>query len=156
VTRGFRERYGAGPLHLLGAIVSFGVIAYALSRALSLTGRPERLLLWLGGSIVAHDLVLLPVYTLLGAAALGLLVPASRRTRLRIAALNHLRAPALMSGLLLLVSYPLVAGPAGRTFMRATGLSKDVYLDRWLILTAALFVGSAIVFAVRAPGLRRG
>jgi hypothetical protein len=154
VTRRFREAYGAGLLHLFGVVASFVVVAYALSSALELTSRPGRLLLWLGGSIVAHDFVLLPLYGLLGLIAVGVLAPAARRTRLRIAALNHLRFPALLSGLLLLVWYPLIAGPAGRTFMRASGLSKDVYLDRWLLLTAGLFALSAIVFACRLPRLR--
>jgi uncharacterized membrane protein len=151
----FRERYGAGPLHLLAVLASFAIAAYALERALGLTSNPDRILLWLAGSIVAHDLILLPLYSLVGVLAAGALFAGERRDRLRIAALNHLRLPALLSGLLLLVWYPLVAGPADRTFMRATGLSKDVYLERWLLLSAALFAASAVVFALRLPRLRR-
>jgi hypothetical protein len=153
--QGFRERYGAGPLHLLALLASFAVVAYALSRSLELAANPERLLLWMGGSIVAHDLLLLPLYTAFGVIAALLLIPAGGGSRLRIAALNHLRFPALASGLLLLVWYPLIAGPAERTFMRNTGLTKDVYLERWIILSAALFVLSAAVFALRYRGLRR-
>ena len=152
----FRSLYGAGPLHLTAALVSFVIAAYALSRALSNTGNPDRILLWLGGSIVAHDLVLFPLYALLGALAAGLLLRRGTGSRLRIAALNHLRFPVLMSGLLLLVWYPLVAGPAERGFLRTTGLSKDVYLGRWLLLTAALFLGSALLFALRFRRLREG
>jgi hypothetical protein len=153
--RAFRERYGAGPLHLAGVLASFAVAAYALSRALELTANPDRILLWLGGSIVAHDLILFPLYALLGLIGAGLLVSRARNARVRIAALNHLRVPALLSGLLLLVWYPLVAGPAERGFTRTTGLSKDVYLERWLLLSAALFVISGIVFAVRVRRLSR-
>jgi hypothetical protein len=152
----FRTVYGAGPLHLVAALVSFGIAAYALSRALANTGNPDRILLWLGGSIVAHDLILFPLYALLGAVAAGLLLRRATGSRLRIAALNHLRFPALMSGLLLLVWYPLVAGPAERGFMRTTGLSKEVYFGRWLWLTVALFVGSALIFALRFHRLREG
>jgi hypothetical protein len=144
----FRERYGAGPLHLLAVLVSFAIAAYALERALELTSNPDRILLWLAGSIVAHDLLLFPLYALLGVLASGVLLR-GRRDRLHVAALNHLRVPALLSGLLLLVWYPLVAGPADRGFMRLTGLSKDVYLERWLLLTAALFAVSAAIFALR-------
>jgi uncharacterized membrane protein len=153
--QGFRERYGAGPLHLLALLASFAVAAYALSRSLELTSNPDRLLLWMGGSIVAHDFVLLPLYAMLGVIAAVVLIPAGGGSRLRIAALNHLRFPALASGLLLLVWYPLIAGPAERTFMRNTGLSKDVYLERWILLSAALFALSAVVFALRYRGLRR-
>jgi hypothetical protein len=155
LVRAFRDRYGAGPLHLLALLASFVVAAYALSRSLELTANPDRLLLWMGGSIVAHDLVLLPLYAGLGAIVAGLLVRAGSTSRVRIAVLNHLRFPALASGLLLLLWYPLIAGPAERTFMRNTGLSKDVYLGRWLLFTAALFALSAVVFALRYRGLRR-
>jgi hypothetical protein len=151
----FRERYGAGPLHLLAVLVSFAIAAYALDRALGLTSNPDRILLWLGGSIVAHDLLLFPLYALLGVLASGVLLRGGRRDRLHVAGLNHLRVPALLSGLLLLVWYPLVAGPADRGFTRLTGLSKDVYLERWLLLTAALFAVSAALFALRLPRLRR-
>ncbi len=107
------------------------------------------------GRLWLHDLVLFPFYALLGAVAAGLLLRRGTGSRLRIAVLNHLRFPVLMSGLLLLVWYPLVAGPAERGFMRTTGLSKEVYLGRWLWLTAALFVGSALILALRYRGLSR-
>jgi hypothetical protein len=151
----FRAAYGAGPLHLLGVLICLAVVGYALPTALSLTGRPERWLVWFGGGIVAHDFVLLPLYSLLGLLAVAALAPGARRTRAGIAALNHLRLPALLSGLLLLVWYPLILGPGARTFTRASGLSKDVYLERWLILTASLFALSALVLLIRLPGLRR-
>lgn len=153
--RWFREHYGAGPIHLLALLAAFAVAAYALSRALDLTGNPDRIVLWLGGSIVAHDLVLFPIYALLGAIAAGMFVPGGRRSRLRVAALNHLRVPALLSGLLLLVWFPLIAGKGERSFMRVSGLSKDVYFGRWLLITAVLFGGSALLFALRARRLAR-
>lgn len=53
VMRRFRDRYGAGPIHLLCVLATFAVAAYALSRALDLTRNPDRIVLWLGGSIVA-------------------------------------------------------------------------------------------------------
>ena len=151
----FRNMYGAGPLHLLGALICFALVAYAISTELSLTGRPERWLIWFGGGIVAHDFLLLPFYSLLGLFAVAALAPSARRTRAGIAALNHLRLPALLSALLLLVWYPLILGPGGRTYARASGLSKDAYLGRWLILTAALFALSALILLIRLPGLRR-
>jgi hypothetical protein len=150
-----REGYGAGPLHLMAVLATFAVAGYALGRALDLTSNPDRIVVWLGGSIVAHDLMLFPLYALIGALAAGAIVRGDRRSRLRIAALNHVRVPALLSGLLLLVWYPLVAGPGDRTFMRVTGLSKDVYLERWLLLSAALFAASAVIFALRLPGLKQ-
>jgi hypothetical protein len=40
--------------------------------------------------------------------------------------------------------------------MRVSGLSKDVYFGRWLTVTAVLFAGSALLFAIRLRRLRRG
>jgi hypothetical protein len=151
----FREKYGAGPIHLIAVSLGFAVGAYGLSRALELTSNPDRILLWLGGSIVAHDLVLLPVYALLGLLAANLILRRGHPSRLRIAALNHLRFPALVSGLLLLVWYPLIAAKGEHSFMRVSGLSKDVYLGRWLLITAFLFAASALLFVLRAPRLKR-
>jgi hypothetical protein len=153
--RRFRQGYGAGPLHLAAVLVCFAVAGYALWRSFELARNPSRLALWLGGSIVAHDFLLFPLYAWLGALAAGLLVPDAARTRLRIAALNHLRAPALLSGVLLLVWFPLVAGKGERSFARATGLSNEVYLERWLVITAVLFGGSGLLFLLRARRLAR-
>ena len=126
--RRFSATYVAGPLHLLAALATLAVAAYALSRSFDLLADPARMLVWLGGGIAAHDLVLLPFYSLLGLlAGAALLRPGGNPSRLRIAALNHLRAPALLSGLLALVWFPLIAGKGPGTFERATGLSNEVY-----------------------------
>jgi hypothetical protein len=152
--RRVRAAYGAGPLHLLAALAVLAVAAYALSRSFDLLADPARMLVWLGGGIVAHDLVLLPFYSLLGlVAAAALLRPGESPSRLRIAALNHVRVPALLSGLLALVWFPLVAGKGAGTFERATGLTNDVYFERWLLLSIAMFTVSGAVFALRARSL---
>jgi hypothetical protein len=151
----FRREYGAGPLHLLATTASVAIAAYALSRVFDVVGDPLRVGLWLAGAIVAHDLVLFPLYALLGLVAGGALVPDARRSRLRIAALNHLRAPALGSGLLLIVWFPLISAQAPRTFTRSTSLDVGIYFDRWLLATAVLFTGSALLFALRVRGLAR-
>ena len=75
------------------------------------------------------------------------------RSRLRIAALSHVRVPALLSGLALLVWFPLILGLDPEVFERAAGTSNDVFFERWLMLTAALFAGSALVLALRARRL---
>lgn len=149
----FRRIYGAGPLHLVAALACFAVGGYAIARIFAVVGDPVRVLIWLGGGIVAHDLVLFPIYALVGVLVAAALTYAP--AGLAMPALNHLRAPALLSGLLLLVWFPVVSGKAPRTWERATGLANDVYLGRWLAVTAALFAGSALLLAFRAPGLRK-
>lgn len=151
----FRYEYGASPLHLVAALAALAVAGVALNEVLSTTGRPGRYLLWLGGASVAHDLVLFPLYAGAGWLLARALAPGDAPSRFRIAALNHVRVPALLSGLMLLVWFPVVARRAPTTFERGTGLSADPYRDRWLLFTAVLFSASALLLAVRAPRLRR-
>ena len=151
----FRRAYGAGPLHLIAVLAVLAVALYALSRVYDVVGDADRVVLWLSGSIVAHDLVLFPIYAVLGAIAAATLIPRGHGSRLRVAALNHLRTAALLSGLLALVWFPLIAAKAPRTYERTSGLQVDVYRDRWLIATAVLFAGSALLLALRTPWLVR-
>ena len=152
--RRFRYEYGANPAHLLVALASFALAAWALAQALDVLSTLDRFLIWFLGAIVLHDLLFLPLYSALGLLAAGALTRGGERGRLRVAALNHLRVPALLSGLMLLVWYPLVARKGTSSFMDASGLSNEVYLERWLLLTAVLFGGSALLLALRARGLR--
>jgi hypothetical protein len=142
------------PLSTLIALASFAIAGWALWQALGTLSDPLRFGVWLVGAIVAHDLMLLPLYSLLGVVA-GRAVAGEHPTRLRVAALNHLRVPVLLSGLLLLVWFPLIAERAPGGYMRASGLSADGYLDRWLLLSAALLLASAFAFALRLRGLRQ-
>lgn len=154
----FRRRYGASPLHLLAALSSLALAAWAVAEVLDVAGRPGRILLWFVGAIIAHDLVLFPAYTAIGRLlqrALGLTGDdPEQRSRLRIAALNHVRVPALLSGLMLLVWFPLIARKAPQTFENLSARSADGYLGRWLLLSALLFAGSALLLVLRAWRMR--
>lgn len=149
----FRFEYGASPFHLLLALASFAVAGWGLAQVLGAVANTQGLLIWLLGSILLHDLVLLPLYSALGLAATGALARGAAPSRLRLAALNHLRVPVLLSGLMLLVWFPLILERDPVSFERANGLSPDVYLERWLALTAVLLMGSALLFALRARRL---
>jgi hypothetical protein len=70
-----------------------------------------------------------------------------------LAALNHVRIPAALSLLLLVVYLPLILRVDPDRYMDTTGLSLDLYLGRWLLISAALFLISGVVYAIR---LRRG
>jgi hypothetical protein len=45
--------------------------------------------------------------------------------------------------------FPLILGLDAANYEKDTGLSGDVFLTRWLGLCAALFLGSAVIYAVR-------
>ncbi|MDP9378380.1 MAG: hypothetical protein M3P40_12580 [Actinomycetota bacterium] len=148
----WRGLYGAGPLHLLAMVCSFTVIAAALARFVDAGSATLNLLLWFAGAILVHDFVFLPLYSLLDRA---LSIGSRRLPGPEPRAVNHLRVPALLSGLLALIYFPLIFRLSGDRFESATDMSADVYLGRWLALTAGLFVASALVFAVRASRRRR-
>ncbi len=149
-----RRSYGAGPVHLAVTVLSLAVVAYSLYRVFGELSDPLRFLIWFGGAIVAHDLLLVPLYAVLGALVVRVTRSADPSNRMRVAALNHVRVPLFLSGLSLLVWLPLVLGKGERSYMSASGLSNDVYFERWLVLSAALFLGSALLFALRLRRLR--
>jgi hypothetical protein len=144
-----RRAYGAGPLHLLGHLLLLGVAAYALSRAFQTRFAPEPLNLaaWLLGGALLHDLVLLPAYSALDAAAV--------RT-LHAPLLNHLRVPFVLSAVVFLVYAPRILDRQPRNVVNALGVEPPDYLARWLLLTAALFIGSLLLYALRAMRARAG
>ncbi|MFJ2649993.1 DUF4153 domain-containing protein [Streptomyces sp. NPDC087420] len=135
-----RRLYGESPLHLLVLLTSFVICCYA---GVLLLEEDDwgGILIWFVGAAVLHDLVLVPLYALLDRgvrSALGRRRPAPARK-----AVNYVRVPAAVSLLLLLVYWPLVTR-ASPSYEAATGLDIGVFLGRWLLITAALFVASAL------------
>ena len=134
-----RARYGASPLHLLAHLAALALAAWALLQALQLGGW-ERIVLWLAGAIVLHDMLLWPAYTTLD--RLG------RRSRPAGWA-NYVRVPVGISALLLLAFFPVICGTGERTYMRVSGESWEGYLGRWLLVSAALFVVAGALYLAR-------
>ena len=148
---GFAKLYGAGPLHLLSALASFAVAGYAALKIRDL-GAPGSVAIWFLGAIVAHDLVLLPLYSLAERIAARLTRATATPARAGAPppgalALNHVRVPVMIAGLLFLL-FPSILG-RNEGYTAASGLPSDVYLGRWLALTGALFVLSGLLYAVR-------
>ncbi|KQX50759.1 MULTISPECIES: hypothetical protein [unclassified Streptomyces] len=146
-----RRREEDTPLPLLLVLASFALAGYAGLRLLQ--GDPWGVTLWFVGAALLHDLVLLPLYAMTDRAVQLLFPPregadgttsGARRARFGV---NHVRVPAFLSGLVLLVYWPLVFRRVGH-YTAATGLPADVFLGRWLLFTAALFIASAAVLLV--------
>jgi hypothetical protein len=149
----FRRLYKQSPTHLLGFAAMLAVAGFALREFFD-SDAPDKVFLWFFGAIVAHDLVLLPLYSLVDrvlsrrpASAPGPAPYALERM--------HLRVPSVLSGLLLLVFFPLILRASRRAYGEASSLSPDPYLHRWLIATAALFALSGAVYSIRAIRARR-
>lgn len=154
----FRRLYGSGPLHLLALVASLllagaGVVGWFDSYT---TPDEERILIWLLGAIVAHDLVLLPLYSLLDRVAFG--ARHARRTGPppdHAPAWVYVRVPALLSGLIFLVFFPEILLLGNQTFNVASGLNQNVYLSRYLITCGVLFAVSGLAYAVSLGRARR-
>jgi len=138
-----RERYGASPLHLLAHLAALALAAWALLQALQLGGA-NRIVLWLAGAVVLHDVVLWPAYTTLDRLA--------RRGRPAGWA-NYVRVPVGISALLLLVFFPVMCGKGEAAYTRVSAMTWEGYTARWLLVSAALFAGSALLY-VRRQGRR--
>ncbi|GAA4605463.1 hypothetical protein GCM10023195_18980 [Actinoallomurus liliacearum] len=150
VRRRIAPHYGADPLHLLALLACFALAGYAASRVAA-AGIWVGFLIWFVGAAIVHDLVLFPLYALADVAVQrrrwGRRRPGPRvRWRPWI---NYVRVPAGLSGLLLLVWFPLILRQSGETYRKAVGLGLSPYLGRWLLVTGVLFAGSAIIYALR-------
>ncbi len=148
--RRLRSSHASRPLHLIALLASFALTAAAVvgwfQRPRDLAGVLE----WLVAAIVIHDIVLMPLYTLVDRVTLGLLhrrlVPAHRR-----GVVNHttyVRVPAIMSALLFAILFPVILGLGSRTELNASGVREHGYLVRWLLLTGALFAVSGTAYTV--------
>jgi hypothetical protein len=138
-----RGRFALGsPLHILLLSCSFALAVYAGVRLLA--DDWLGVALWVVGAALLHDLVLLPLY----AAADRAVVRGLGRVRRREWVM-YVRVPAALSGLLLLVWFPLISGMVEERYRSATGLPPEVFLTRWLLITAVLFAGSALLLALR-------
>jgi hypothetical protein len=148
----FARRYGAHPAHLAGHLLLFALAFWAISTMLDMRAAGNWLL-WLVAAAVLHDLVLLPLYAVPDRVlARGL----AGRGAPRVRVINHIRVPVAVSGVLLLVSFPLVLERAPGNIARVAGFAPSGYLAAWLGLSAGAFLLSAIVYGVRLARVARG
>ena len=137
----FRDHYGASPVHALAHLAAFGVAGFVVLQFLDLRATAN-VLIWFVAAVVLHDFILLPFYSGLDRAAQTI---GERR-----GAVNYLRVPLGLSGLLLLVFFPLICGRSTAKLEQVSGAPAADYLARWLLITAALCAGSAVLYLVRS------
>ena len=137
--------YGANPLHLLALLGCFALAGYAASQLVQ--SHPLGAAIWFLGAVVGHDLLLLPLYSLADRSALAAIRHRSPRLP-AVPWINYLRVPAGLSGLLLLIWFPLILR-LGTQYHASTTLSPDPFLWHWLAVTGALFLLSAAMLALR-------
>jgi hypothetical protein len=149
------SHYGADPLHLLALVACFALAGYAASRVAA-AGIWAGFLVWFVGAALIHDLLLYPLYAIADLAAQHLIwhrLPWHRRRSPAAVrwppVINYLRVPIGLSGLLLLVWFPLILRFSADRYQASTALSPTPYLGRWLLVTGVLFAGSALAYAFR-------
>ncbi|MFF4544871.1 hypothetical protein [Streptomyces sp. NPDC001435] len=130
------------PLQLLLLGCSFALAGYAGVRLLA--GDWLGVALWFVGAALLHDLVLLPLYSSADRAVVRGLDATDRREWAM-----YVRVPAALSLLLLLMWFPLISGQMDSSYRLAAGLSTDGFPTRWLLVTAVLFGGSALLLVLR-------
>lgn len=145
--RWFSRLYGSNPLHLLVTIACFAIAGYAANK-LAAGGDVKGILIWLVGAVVGHDLILFPLYAL---ADRSIMTVFRRRPPALPAVpwINYLRVPVVFSAILLLIWFPLIFRLPAQFQADHTTLPTSVYMGRWLAVTGALFLLSALAFAVR-------
>ncbi len=139
---------GAGQFLLLAA--SFALAGLAISGWFAPGEASAHIVGWFVGAVVVHDLVLLPVYSLLDRRVLR------GASRGRPAAWTpYVRVPALLSGLLLLVFAPFILGWGGSVYRQASGMTSDAFLGRWLTASGVMLAVGAAGYVVARLRARR-
>lgn len=156
LTGRIRHWYGANPLHLLALLASFALAGYAVHAVIA-AGQFRGFAIWFAVAIVGHDLLLFPLYSLADLSVQRLLPWRARRKPAGAAPphpppgpplINYVRVPVAFSLLLLLTFFPLILGLSEPEYHRASGLTTQPYLWRWLAVTGVLFAASAVVYAL--------
>lgn len=152
---GFKRLYGSHPLHLGAHLVMFFVAGWAINQILG-AGNAINWLAWFLGAALLHDLVLLPVYSLLDgvlgrSARFGRRGPSGPDTRQASSTpvINHIRVPATIAGILLIVYFPVILGYSSTNYRHDTGHALTGSTRNWLLVSAGLFVCSGLVYLAR-------
>ena len=132
------KRYGASPAHLLAHLILLPITAWAILSVLDFRAA-SNVVVWLIAAVILHDLVLLPLYSGVDFVA---------RSAFK-GAVNYVRVPAGLSLLLLLVFWSTIRGKGAGTYARVSGETWDGQGTRWLLMTAALFAVSGVLYLLR-------
>jgi hypothetical protein len=159
ITR-FTAFYGANPLHLLGTVAAWALAGYVVI-VLGPQGLWnaavwwQSIAVWFLAAIIAHDLVLFPLYALADRSVARALAAVRGRWKRpeplmpQVSPLNYVRVPTLAAGLSLLLFFPGIIQQGQASYLAATGQNQQPFFGRWLLLVAALYGFSALAYAVR-------
>jgi hypothetical protein len=138
--RTFAARYGASPLHLVLHVALLAAFAWVVLQVAD-AREATNIALWFVLAIVLHDLALLPFYSVIDRVL---------RRGEPPGAINYVRVPAALSAVLALLFFPPILGLNEGSFARVAGVAPEGYLMKWLLITAALFTASSVLYVVRS------
>ncbi|WP_415976263.1 hypothetical protein [Rhodococcus sp. 077-4] len=152
--RAFTKMYGGHPLHAVGLLLSFALVGYVVSIAgpKTLWNHDvwwQSIIVWFFGSVLLHDAVLYPLYSLADR-----LISQLADRPWALSPVNYIRVPALGTALTFVMFFPGILSQGAESYRAATGLTQDPFLGRWLVLTAALFTVSAAAYVIRSISVR--
>jgi hypothetical protein len=154
-----RRLYGERILHLIVLLAALALTAYTVSvLGVDNLFNPvvwwQSIAVWFAVAVIGHDFILFPLYALAER-----LLPRPRRTddphhgvrnsAWRLPLTNYLRMPSLASGLLFVMFFPGIIRQGAFTYHAATGLTQAPYLNRWLLITAACYLTSAVWYVAK-------
>ena len=155
-----KAMYGSHPLHLLTMLSGFALFGYILAtfKLATLWNAAtwwQSIVVWLAAAVIAHDLLLFPLYTLADRALFARTGRTAAARQPKVSGRNHIRVPALGAGLTLLIFLPGIIEQGAATYHAATGQTQQPFLGRWLLLTAVMFAVSALGYLTRRAVARR-
>ncbi|HME49282.1 hypothetical protein, partial [Mycobacterium sp.] len=157
--RALARLYGDHLFHLVVVMAALALGAYTVSvlgvrNLFNPSVWWQSIAVWFAVAVIGHDLILFPLYALADRLLCRVTSPPTRRdgarprsTR-RVPPTNYLRMPTLAAALLLVMFLPGIIQQGAPTYHAATGLTQAPYLSRWLLLTAAFYLISALCYAV--------
>jgi len=150
-----RRLYGERILHLLVtagalALTGYTVMTLGVGQLVNNTVWWQSIAVWFGLAVIAHDLVLFPLYAVADR-LISTRSTSRHRTRTvsvrAVALINYVRMPTLAAGLVFLLFVPGIIEQGAPTYQAATGLTQAPYLARWLLLTATFYLIARHVFS---------
>ncbi len=159
----FRSLYGSTPLHLVGMLVCFALVAYTVATVgVSALWNPttwwQSILVWFGGAVLFHDLVLFPLYALVDRVVhrgLAALAPRTHERGSWVSPVNYIRVPALAVGLLFLMFFPGIVEQGAPSYQHATGQTQAPFLLRWVILAVVIVALGALSYMLALARTRK-
>lgn len=143
-----RRHYGAGPVHLVLSAVCLAFAGYLVWVVLP-APNSARIFIWIALAAGVHDVLLWPLYTLLDRALTRTRTRNEKQRQPAVPWINHVRVPAVLSAVMLLISFPLVLRHSEPAYHAASGLTEQPYLGRWLVLSGSAFAASALMYMTR-------